>query len=315
MSATPTQSSGQLGALDLIQLAKLLSDYSSADSEAGNASAAARDMAGNLRVRSNITNDAADQYLALVKALQSQVSGDPATEIADLEGRTNQIFSALAPSVDRGNAIAASQGYSQALKRGMGDSTQASDAAKNLTRNFGDVYQKLQEVARQRAFDELKTNKQLAGQNLSTATSGLMNLNNLALTNARELQSAASRSAGAAQQNLGKNFTDTISSNASKWLLDKVDAGYKEAGGFDGLLTSLRNGLGFGGEATASSGGSSDGGGFQFDGTNDINQVSSWGGYNESNQGDLEAINSMQQDTQVAEAPAFDWGNFEDFWG
>lgn len=67
-------------------------------------------------------------------------------------------FRNLVPSVDRAAAIASSQGFADALKRGVANSTQAAGTADELTRKFSDVYSKLEQQANDSAMAENQAN-------------------------------------------------------------------------------------------------------------------------------------------------------------
>ncbi len=242
MAAVPATSNplGTTTTQDLLQLAYLLNGaYSNAQS-LGNANAVARDAAANYTGRYNATETAADQYLKLLQAISPALAQSADADSTDLVNRTNQIFSALVPTVDRANAMTASQGFAKALKNGMGDSTQAMDNANTLSRNFGDVYAKLQETARQRAFDELKASIQAKQQTASMATQGLANLNSQALNAARQTASDAATRAATAQTAVGSNLEKLITSKAADWLTGTVEKKLNENGGFTGLLKTLQ---------------------------------------------------------------------------
>jgi uncharacterized protein YbjQ (UPF0145 family) len=245
--------------MSLVDLARLLGTMGSLESARGSSAATARDMAGNLRDRTNATNSGADTYAQLVAALQAQAIPDAAGDEASLINRTNQIASALNATTDRASAIASSQAGAGLLKRGMANSSQASDMVGGLTRQFGDVYQKIQEMARQRAFDEMKQKAAANTANLQVATQGLVNMDNQALTNARQLQQQSAKTASDTTSEYGKQFTNILGNKLMDWgskkadgflndALGQTDANGKKLGGFDALLSALQSGLGVGQE-------------------------------------------------------------------
>ena len=231
------------GDMNAVQSLKAALEAYAANNQASEASAAARDLAGNYRQVSNGVQDIAGYYGNLARALGSQMNQDPAVAQADLEQRASQIFSALAGGVDRSAAITASQGFSKALKNGMGDSTQAADMAQTTTRQLADVYQRLREQAYQRAFDEQKARQGQSLQGFQAATQGVYGLNNTALTNARQAASDGRAAATTANKGFGARLQDLLESSAGTWAAKQVN------GQLDKLTGSIRKGLGFGDEA------------------------------------------------------------------
>jgi hypothetical protein len=250
MAEANTSLSGQ----DLLALVNLLRNYSVADDGRNAAVNVANDTSNNAMLAINANETARNTYAALLSALQGRIAGDPAKEEGDLLGRSNQIFSSLAGTVDRGNAIAASQGYAKSLRRGMGDSSQAADNSNELARNFGDVYQKLQEAARQRAFDELKASKQIDGQIYGVAANGLNSANANQMSATSAMANNARAAATTANSTANKTLQDMIESNAASWITKKATSAFDNAGGFSGLFGALQKGFGnTGTEDTAAS--------------------------------------------------------------
>ena len=75
-----------------------------------------------------------------------------------VQSRSDQKYSRLSGGIDRANAIAASQGFAQALRGGLSDSTQAATTANNITREFADKYSALSEQADSSALAENQAN-------------------------------------------------------------------------------------------------------------------------------------------------------------
>ena len=244
--ATLEQLLGSGGSVsNLAQLGLLLRDAMNNSAASGNASAVAADAGRNLTERANTTNSAADQALALIAALSQQMGLSTADESAGISNRSDQIFSNLVGTVDRGNAIASSQGFAQALRRGMGDSTQAADQANNLTRSFSDVYSKLRETANAGAFDEANKKKAAAVQSYQAATQNAVPLQKLSVDTAKSIQERAATTAQAAAKQSGQSFTDIAGSTLIKGLMGMADKSVEKAGGFGALLESLSKGFGF----------------------------------------------------------------------
>jgi hypothetical protein len=223
-TTTPVPVRQTSGTEDLAQLLWQLKQYQATDEGKNAANGAARDMNGNLVDRTVATNNQADLYNKLVSALQNQINPDQAQVASDINGRTDQIFSGLAGTVDRANAIAGSQAGAALAKRGMGDSTQATDKVNDLTRNFGDVYQKLREMAAQRAFDEQKGKQTLANQAFQTATQGAVYMNSQAQGAARDNASSAAKAATTANTAYGGAVKDALSTNVAGWVGQRADA-------------------------------------------------------------------------------------------
>lgn len=171
---------------------------------------------------------------ALVQALVSQMqqAGNPMGELDEeaIRNREAQRFSALAPSVDRAAAMAGSQGFAQAVRSGMGDSTQAADRAGALTREFGDMYAKLQENARTTAFQEalerlksMLADKSASTQQLGTAANAVANYGNSAQRIAADRMQATSGSKAATNAALGKVFEKVLDSDTLRNVLGQAD--------------------------------------------------------------------------------------------
>ena len=117
---------------------------------------------------------------------------------AGVDDRASQIYARLVGGVDRANAIAASQGFAQALRNGTGNSSAAGAMSDDITRKFADVYSKLAEDAAKGALAEnqsnyasyLSGNQQAIGQNLGV---GQLNnsINNSIMTNDTARMNAA----------------------------------------------------------------------------------------------------------------------------
>lgn len=171
MSLLPMEnpaSSGLALAMQLGDLLRGVDERNRANAAAQSASADYSDLYRALMAGVNQSNP-------LIQALLQRMTeaGDPIGELDEeaIRQREMQRFSALAPSVDRAHALAASQGFAQAMRSGMMDSTQAADQMGRLTRDFSDVYSKLQENARTTAFSEaLERLKAMMSNN--NATSG-----------------------------------------------------------------------------------------------------------------------------------------------
>lgn len=217
MAAVPQQQ--QSTGMTAAQFAYLLWQQQQASGEAGDASAAARGLSQNYTDRANAQINTGDAYYEMLKALQGQLMTTTGQDEGDLKNRTDQIASGLNGTVDRAAAIAGSQAGAQLRKRGMGDSTQAAESANGLTRQYGEVYQKIQEMARQRAFDELKSKQGLNQQLLGTVGTGLSSSNNSSLTNAREMSTAASKAASEARQNQGGKTQNLLESKLMEAML------------------------------------------------------------------------------------------------
>lgn len=218
----------------ILQLAWQLNQASKLSNAADNSAGIAADANANYMNRYNATESVADTYAKLIAALQPTVQNG--MDETDLVNRTNQIFSSLVPTVDRASAITASQGYARALQRGMGNSTQAENAADDMTRRFGDVYQKLMETSRQRAFDELKA--KLAGntQALQAATQGFAATNPMQI--AQQYAAAAGKAATESQKSYQDNFSRILSSDLAQGAMKAV-----AKDGFSNLLGALKTGI------------------------------------------------------------------------
>lgn len=228
---------------ELLQLIKSLRDAQAADDQANSASGIARDANANYREISNKTQTYADRYAALLDALGASINKTPEQDADFARNRADQIFSSYAGSVDRANTIAASQAGAKAYSRGMADSSQATDQVGNLTRNFSDVYTKLQEVARQRAFDELKARSAIDTQNYSAAAQGLNGTLRMALENAQKYSESAGRTASATNKERGETQNKVLDTGAAGNFMNGINTEVQKAGGYGQLLQSLKNGL------------------------------------------------------------------------
>lgn len=246
-----SQDQARLSSDSLVQLAFALNNLLNANKDAGSANDTRNVMSQNLTDRSNSVNSVADTYKALVQALQSKLVTTPGNDLEFLRNRSAQINSSLNSSIDRAGSQAMSSGFATALKRGMGNSTQAEDMATNLARKLSDVYVKADESAQQRAFDEMIKDRTVSAQTLGVAINGLVNANNTALSNARQLYDTAANTAKTANRGVGDNFGNVLSTSASKWLQGQADSYLKNNGGFSGVLDSLRKSFAGGSEAPA----------------------------------------------------------------
>lgn len=212
-----------LNSTSMAQFLVLLDNLRKSNSESNQASAAARDANGNLLNRTNATNASADSYQAMVDALMKAINQDPSKEAYDLQGRSDQIFSSMAGTIDRSNAVSASKLGAGLLKRGMGNSSQATDAATENARQYQDLYQKLREAAYAQAIKEQQQRMATAQQNFSTATQGAVQLQGLAQRAAGDNATAAGAVARSANQNFGKNITDALSSSVANYAKSGFD--------------------------------------------------------------------------------------------
>lgn len=202
-------SSGLQMALLLQRLLQSSSDESKAGAslDAANAdqSALYRGMSGDTEL-----------LRALQQALLGQVAPiDASGEISEEEisNREAQRFSRLAPSVDRAQALVASQDFAKALRTGMSDSTALEQVQNNRVREFSDVYAKLQENARTTAFNEalerlkgLIATQGSGGNIIASSAQGMANYAN----RMSEMNNARGNAAAGAKRSSSAAVQDTL---------------------------------------------------------------------------------------------------------
>lgn len=214
--ATPTQATPQAPTDSVAQALWQLYNLNGAYDAKKSGGAALADANGNLLDRTNATNAAADQFKQLIAALMGQMNQDPSSVAGDIEARAGNIFSGLAGTVDRANAISASQAGAGLLKRGMGDSTQATDVINENTRKYQDVYQKLKEAAYAQAMKEQQQRANINANTFGNAVQGMSTMSNNAQRAAELMASNAAKTAGTNSDNFGAQLSRMLATEASQ---------------------------------------------------------------------------------------------------
>jgi len=242
MASVPAPT-GELTTAEILQLIAQIRNGFVTDSQAADASGVARDANANYREMSNKTQGYADMYGKLLEALSGRLNQPQDVNDEYLRNRADQIFSAYSGSVDRANAIAASQLGARLAKSGMGNSSAADDGRQGLTRQYSDVYNALQEKARQRAFDELKARQAQDTVNYQAAAQGLNGSLRMALENSRQYATDAGRASTTANTARGTAINNVLDTGVAGRVMGGIDSAVKDAGGYGALLKSLRAGL------------------------------------------------------------------------
>lgn len=162
-----------------------------------------------------------DRGNMLQQLMQARDATTRSVDIGDYSVRgvadaADRKFAALAPSVDRAAAIASSQGFGSALKRGVADSTQAVGMADDLTRQFADVYAKL----RQQSEDSALADNAAKYQSYLSGKGAQIGQNNNLANAANQLFGTSAQRSGVSEG----NFTNAASGVAGR-LLQALQAG------------------------------------------------------------------------------------------
>jgi len=167
--------------------------------------------------------DRANMLAALAPAAQAAAQR---VQVADyntdnVQNRATQKYSSMVGGLDRAAAIAASQGFAQALKGGVANSTAAATKANNMTREFSDLYSKLSEEADASAMAE---NKDVYASYLSGKNTQIDQNAKVAQSLAQVLSQTASK-ASSSEGNYASSATndanrmiDAIKAQDNAWL-------------------------------------------------------------------------------------------------
>jgi hypothetical protein len=159
----------------------------------------------------------------------------PNIDESSIANRADQRYSNLVGSVDRAQALTASQGYAKALRSGLTDSTAAQDQAQQLTRQYSDVYSKLRENAQSTAFQEalaqyksMLDKRASQTQTMNSAVAGLANYGKTLLDNNRERSRIAQQTATTANKGMGDAWAKVLDSSVGKKVLGSIDGQVNE---------------------------------------------------------------------------------------
>jgi hypothetical protein len=315
------------GIADIGRLAYLLNDFNRADDQADNAANDLRDAMGFQRDQIQRSVDTADDLKAKVDALLAKIkSGVPPSDQevrdalagvkgaynglgpmkmygdSDVEAKRKEIFDRRSLGVDRAMNLASAQGFSDTLRRGLGDSTQAADTRDELVRKFADVYGNLDAQALADATGQVNTlanlqlgqrkgvldeaskgfnvegwmnlfgnnlksflgNKQLDATQLHSLLASLSDFNKTAGTQAGNLVTGASNVASASRLAAGGAKERLFNGIFNTGSQPTNSSGGGQSGGWGNLVTGIRDLFG----------GGSGGGNIHLP---DFSSVPSWG--------------------------------------